>query len=59
MDQQFNKAMIAPIIALIALVAKQAFHFEMLPGEWDIVTDGIIAIIAAAGFKMSYHAPKK
>lgn len=48
-----NKNLITPIVALIALLAKQVFGFELSNAAADALTDGILAIITLVGIFMS------
>lgn len=48
-----NKNLITPIVALIALLAKQVFDFELSNDAADALTDGILAIITLVGIFMN------
>ena len=52
-----NKNLITPIVALIALLAKQVFGFELDNAGVDALTDGVLAIITLVGIFM--HPTKK
>ena len=52
-----NKKLITPIVALIALLAKQVFGFELDNAGVDALTDGVLAIITLVGIFM--HPTKK
>lgn len=51
-----NKALLIPIIALLALIAKQAFGYELSQVEIDIVIEGVLSIVTLVGLFMN---PKK
>jgi uncharacterized membrane protein len=52
-----NKAIIIPIVALIALILKSAFGVELGTEAQDIIADGILGIITLVGIFL--HPKKK
>jgi uncharacterized membrane protein len=54
---EVNKNLITPIVALIALLAKQVFGFELDNAGVDALTEGVLAIITLVGIFM--HPTKK
>lgn len=44
-----NKALIIPVIALLALIVKHAFGFEIPQGEIDAIADGVLAVLTLVG----------
>ena len=53
---KFNKTLLIPIVAFLALVSKKYFNVELTSGDQEIFIDGALAIITAIGFGMK---PKK
>lgn len=51
-----NKTLILPIVALAGLAIKQFTNFELSQMEIDLITEGVLAIVALTGIFMS---PKK
>lgn len=47
-----NKQLIIPIVALVVLVAKQGFGYEMPDETTNLITDAVLAIITLAGIFM-------
>lgn len=54
-----NKAIIAPVIALIALFAKKAFGYDLTQPELDIIVDGVLAFTALIGIFMEPNKSNK
>ena len=52
-----NKAIIIPIVALIALIIKSAFGVELGTEAQDVIADGILGIITLVGIFL--HPKKK
>ena len=51
-----NKALIYPIIALVALLVKLLFNIELRDEEVDIIIEGILAVAIMVGI---FTNPKK
>lgn len=52
-----NKAVIAPIVALFAMVAKQSYGIELAQVEIDIIVDSILSVVTLYG--IMFVNPKK
>lgn len=52
---QINKALLVPVIALIALLIKQVAHIEIGHEQMDVIIDGILAVITLVGMVMQPH----
>jgi hypothetical protein len=53
---QFNKALIVPIITLIAMLVKQSAHIEIPNPLIDQTADAVMAVVTLAGLFMHPHA---
>lgn len=51
-----NKALIIPVVALVALMVKQLSGVELQEEQIDIIVEGILAIATLSGIFMN---PKK
>lgn len=51
-----NKALIYPIVALVALLVKLVFNIELRDEQVDVIIEGILSIAILTGFWMN---PKK
>jgi multisubunit Na+/H+ antiporter MnhF subunit len=50
---QFNKTLLMPIVAFLALIIKWLTGYQMPDVEMDIVATGILGIITAIGLWMN------
>jgi hypothetical protein len=53
---KFNKVLLIPIVAFIALVSKKYFNVELTNADQEVFIDGALAIVTAIGFALQ---PKK
>jgi uncharacterized membrane protein len=51
-----NKQLIAPIVALFVLLAKESYGVDIQSESVDVIVNGVLAVVALAGIFMN---PKK
>lgn len=54
-----NKALLLPIVALLALTLKQIFNIELSESDTDTIVDGVLALCTLAGIFMQPKGGEK
>ena len=54
-----TKALITPIVALLALIVKMVFGVELTPEQQSVMADGFLALVTVIGLFLAWLDKRK